>query len=432
MRARTFYWVSQVAMLPATILYVNAGRQLGALDSLRGILSPAVLGSLGLLALFPWLARWVAAALQRRKAYARWHTARPRRFDRNLVVIGAGAAGLVSSYLAAAVKASVTLVESHKMGRDCLNYGCVPSKALIRSAKLAHQMRHASRYGLQGAEPAFRFGAVMQRIHDVVRTVEPHDSVERFRSLGVDVVLGRAQIVDPGTVEITGVDGRTQRLTTRSIVIAAGARPVVPPVAGLDEVGYVTSDTLWDTFAALDQAPRRLLVLGGGPIGCEVTVVEMGAALLVREDAEISALVTQAMQGERVRVLVEHKALRCERAGAEKVLVAQSAAQEEVRIPFDALICAVGRQARLEGYALEELGIPTKRTVETNEYLQTLYPNIYAAGDVAGPYSSRTRPRTRRGTPQSMRYSATCGVSRPTTTSFRPRPSSTPRSPGSA
>ncbi len=393
-RAWTFYWVSQLGMLAGTVVYVLAGTQLARLDSVSGILSPGLVGSFVLLGLFPWIARAVLRLFERGRVYRRW--SRPRRFDRNLVVIGAGAAGLVSAYIAATVKASVTLVESHKMGGDCLNYGCVPSKALIRSATLAHQMRHAADYGLANATPSFRFRAVMQRIQDVVRAIEPHDSVERYRGLGVDVVAGHARIVDPWTVEITDADGATQRLTTRSIVIAAGARPVVPPLPGLEEAGYLTSDTLWDAFAALDELPRRLLVLGGGPVGCElsqafarlgaeVTQLEMGPALLAREDEEISALAARALQDSGVRVLTSHQALRCERVGDEKVLVAQAQGQE-VRIAFDAIICATGRQARLEGYGLEELGIPVGRTVETDDYLQTLYPNIHAAGDVAGPY----------------------------------------------
>lgn len=395
-RARTFYWVSQLGMLPGTLVYVNAGTQLAGLESVGGILSPAVLGSFALLAVFPWLARAIVALVARRRVYARWRSVRPRRFDRNLVVIGAGAAGLVSAYLAAAVKASVTLVESHRMGGDCLNYGCVPSKALIRSARLAHQMRHAGNYGLQAAAPAFRFGAVMARIQAVIAAIAPHDSVERYRSLGVDVAQGHAKIVDPWTVEITHADGSRRTLTTRSIVIAAGASPVVPPLPGLQEVGYLTSDTLWDAFSALDEVPRRLVILGGGPVGCElaqafarlgseVTQVEMAPRLLAREDDEVSQFALRALQADGVRVLVGHAALRCELRDGEKTLVAQADGQE-VRVAFDALVCAVGRKARLAGYGLEELGIPADRTVETDDYLQTLYPNIHAAGDVAGPY----------------------------------------------
>ncbi|MBP8149625.1 MAG: FAD-dependent oxidoreductase [Limnohabitans sp.] len=396
MKTWTYYWVSQLGMLAGTAVYVNAGTQLAQLDSVRGILSPALLGSFVLLGIFPLLARRVVAAVQKRKVYACWASVRPKTFDRNLIVIGGGAAGLVSAYIAAAVKAKVTLIEAHKMGGDCLNYGCVPSKALIKSAKLAHQMRHGAKYGLSDTAPSFSFKAVMQRVHDVIKAIEPHDSVERYTGLGVEVLQGYGKLVNPWTVEVTLNDGQVQRLTARSIVIAAGARPMVPPLPGLDDVGYVTSDTLWDEFAKLDDIPKRIVVLGGGPIGCElsqsfarlgaqVTQVEMGERIMVREDEEVSALARDALQADGVLVLTGHKALRCERRGEDKILVASTQGQE-VEIVFDALVCAVGRVARLQGYGLEDIGVPTHRTVDTNEYLQTLYPNIYAAGDVAGPY----------------------------------------------
>jgi pyruvate/2-oxoglutarate dehydrogenase complex dihydrolipoamide dehydrogenase (E3) component len=392
----TYYWVSQLGMLAGTAVYVNAGTQLAQLDSVQGILSPALLGSFVLLGIFPLIARRIVAAVQKRQVYARWADKRPKTFDRNLIVIGGGAGGLVSAYIAAAVKAKVTLIEVHKMGGDCLNYGCVPSKALIKSAKLAHQMRHASNYGLSDAAPSFSFKAVMQRVHDVIKAIEPHDSIERYTGLGVEVLQGYGRLVNPWTVEVALNDGTTQRLTARSIVIAAGARPFVPPLPGLDDVGYVTSDTLWEEFAKLDEVPQRLVVLGGGPIGCElaqsfarlgshVTQVEMGARIMVREDAEVSELAKAALEADGVQVLTGHKALRCELVNGEKTLVVEHAGAEQ-RIVFDQLLCAVGRVARLQGYGLEELGIPTHRTVETNEYLQTIYPNIYAAGDVAGPF----------------------------------------------
>ena len=396
MKTWTYYWVSQLGMLAGTAVYVNAGTQLAQLDSVRGILSPALLGSFVLLGIFPLLARRVVAAVQKRKVYARWASVRPKTFDRNLIVIGGGAAGLVSAYIAAAVKAKVTLIEAHKMGGDCLNYGCVPSKALIKSAKLAHQMRHGAKYGLSDTAPSFSFKAVMQRVHDVIKAIEPHDSVERYTGLGVEVLQGYGKLVNPWTVEVTLNNGQVQRLTARSIVIAAGARPIVPPLPGLDDVGYVTSDTLWDEFAKLDDIPKRIVVLGGGPIGCElsqsfarlgaqVTQVEMAERIMLREDEEVSALAREALQADGVQVLTGHQALRCERRGEDKILVLGTQGQE-VELVFDALVCAVGRVARLQGYGLEDIGVPTHRTVETNEYLQTLYPNIYAAGDVAGPY----------------------------------------------
>jgi pyruvate/2-oxoglutarate dehydrogenase complex dihydrolipoamide dehydrogenase (E3) component/uncharacterized membrane protein YdjX (TVP38/TMEM64 family) len=431
MKVWTYYWISQIGMLAGTAVYVNAGTQLAQLDSVKGILSPALLGSFVLLGIFPLIARRIVAAVQKRKVYARWADQRPKTFDRNLIVIGGGAGGLVSAYIAAAVKAKVTLIEAHKMGGDCLNYGCVPSKALIKSAKLAHQMRHASNYGLSDAASSFSFKAVMQRVHDVIKAIEPHDSIERYTGLGVEVLQGYGKLVNPWTVEVALNDGTTQRLTARSIVIAAGASPFVPPLPGLDDVGYVTSDTLWDEFSKLDEVPKRLVVLGGGPIGCElaqsfarlgshVRQVEMGARIMAREDAEVSELAKASLEADGVQVLTSHKALRCElrpssvTASAakqsmdchaslamtneglamtsegvastfEKCLIVEHKGQEQV-IPFDQLLCAVGRVARLQGYGLEDLGIPTHRTVQTNEYLQTIYPNIYAAGDVAGPF----------------------------------------------
>lgn len=397
-RSLTFYGVSQIGMLAGTLVYVNAGTQLARIDSLAGIVSPGVTLSLVLLGVFPLVAKTVLGWLQRRRVYARW--TRPKRYDRNLIVIGAGAAGLVTAYIGAALKAKVTLVEAHKMGGDCLNYGCVPSKALIKSAKLATQMRHADHYGLTATKPEFSFRQVMARVHDVIRAIAPHDSVERYESLGVEVLQGYGRVIDPWTVEIEAADGSKQRLTTRSIVIAAGAQPFVPPLPGLNEVAYLTSDTLWDALAQRNSAPARLVVLGGGPIGCElsqsfarlgsaVTQVEMAPRIMVREDAEVSELVRASLARDGVDVLTSHKALRCEREERDgvvhKYLVVEHEGLER-RVEFDDLICAVGRVARLQGYGLEALGIPTQRTVVTNEYLETLYPNIYAAGDVAGPY----------------------------------------------
>jgi pyruvate/2-oxoglutarate dehydrogenase complex dihydrolipoamide dehydrogenase (E3) component/uncharacterized membrane protein YdjX (TVP38/TMEM64 family) len=393
-RVWTYFWVSQVGMLLGTLVYVNAGTQLAQISALSDIASPGLLGSFAALGLLPWVGKWIMGLIKRRRVYAQFQ--QPRAFDRNLVVIGAGAAGLVSAYIAATVKAKVTLVEASRMGGDCLNYGCVPSKALIKSAKVAEQMRHAGDYGLDPVEPAFSFRAVMQRVHDIIAAIEPHDSVERFTGLGVDVVKGYATIIDPWTVEIALDGGGTRRLTTRSIIIAAGAAPIVPDLPGLDQVGYVTSDTLWETFAELDAMPRRMAVLGGGPIGCElaqafarlgaeVTQIDMGARLLPREDEDVSALVLAAQQASGITVMTGATAQRCELAGGQKTLVVAHESGEQ-RIAFDALLVAVGRQARLTGYGLEALGIETARTVETDEYLATLYPNVFACGDVAGPY----------------------------------------------
>ena len=400
MRTLTYYWVSQVGMLAGTVIYVNAGTQLAAIDSLKGIVSLPIFLSLAALGLFPLITKKLLTVFKKNKIYAKWNHLKPKKFDRNVVVIGAGAAGLVTSYIAAAVKAKVTLVEAHKMGGDCLNYGCVPSKALIKSAKVAQQIRQADRYGLKAAQPEFNFHQVMARVNEVVKKIEPHDSVERYTELGVEVLQGYGRVINPWTVEIKDEHGVTQTLTTRSIVIAAGAQPFVPPLPGLDEVGYVTSDTLWEKFSMFDAPPKRLVVLGGGPIGCEltqafarlgvqVTQIEMAGRLLSREDAEVSEILSESMRSDGVTMLTEHKALRCERKEVGGVTVKSIAVEHdgiERHIEFDELLCAVGRVARLQGYGLEELGIPTQRTVVTNEYLETLYPNIYAAGDVAGPF----------------------------------------------
>ncbi len=396
MKTWTYFWVSQIGMLAGTVVYVYAGTELAKIDSLASVLSPGLVGAFVVLGIFPLLTRKIIDLARRRKVFARWKAQRPTRFDRNLVVIGAGAGGLVAALIGATVKAKVTLVEAHKMGGDCLNFGCVPSKALIRTARLQHQIRHAERYGIADASATIRWQPLMARIHQVIADIAPHDSVERYTGMGVDVRLGHATIVNPWTVEIKADDGSTSRVTTRNIVIAAGARPFVPPLPGLDSVGYLTSDTMWDALAAMDEMPRRMVVLGGGPIGCElsqafarlgvqVTQVEMAPRILLREDPEVSTLACKALQADGVQLLVSHKALRCEKDGEAKFLIAEHD-HHEIRIRFDVLLVAVGRAARLTGYGLEELGIPAHKTVDTNEYLQTLYPNIYAAGDVAGPY----------------------------------------------
>jgi dihydrolipoamide dehydrogenase len=392
-RPRTFYWVSQVGMLAGTAVYVYAGTQLGAFR-----VSPGLVVAFVLLGVFPLVAKRVLDAVKARKVYAPWAHLKPARYDYNMVVIGAGSAGLVSAYIAAATKAKVALIEKHKMGGDCLNTGCVPSKALIRSAKFLSHVARSKEFGIDQASASFDFAQVMERVQRVVQQIEPHDSVERYSALGVECVQGTAKITSPWTVEVQ-TEGRSKTLSTKSIVIAAGARPFVPPIPGLSEVGYYTSDTIW----SLRVQPRRLVVLGGGPIGSElaqafarlgsqVTQVEMLPRIMIREDAEVSALVTERFRAEGIHVLTEHKAKQFVLEGGEKVLIAENIANDgggqDVRIAFDAVLVAVGRVANTQGYGLEELGIKTtkQRTVETDDYLQTLYPNITACGDVAGPY----------------------------------------------
>ncbi|HEY8070129.1 MAG TPA: FAD-dependent oxidoreductase [Burkholderiales bacterium] len=386
-RTWTYIWVSQLGMFAGTVAFVYAGIKLGEFRASIGLLA-----AFALLGFFPLLAKRVLDAAKARRVYARW--ARPARFDRNLVVVGAGSAGLVAAYIAAAVKAKVTLVEKQKMGGDCLNTGCIPSKALLRSAKFVHQARKAASLGIKAATIEFDFADVMERVQRVIRTVEPHDSAERYAGLGVECLRGEAKIVSPWAVAVVGADEKKQTLTTRAIVIAAGARPFVPPIPGIERMDCLTSDTVW----GLRELPPRLLVLGGGPIGSElaqafarlgskVTQVEMLPRILPREDPDVSAMVRRSFEEEGIAVLTGHKAKEFLLDQGRKTLVCEREGGE-TRIEFDVLLCALGRVANTAGYGLEDLGIPVSRarTVETNGFLQTIYPNIYACGDVAGPY----------------------------------------------
>jgi len=392
MKTRTFYGVSQLGMLLGTAAYVNAGTELARITSLQGVLSPGILLAFAFLGILPLASRKIVDAVRARRVYARWRNLRPRRFDRNVVVIGAGSAGLVTSYIAAAVRAKVTLVERHRMGGDCLYTGCVPSKALIRSAKLLNHISRAQEFGLASATAEWDFATVMERVQRVIRDIEPHDSAARYSALGVDCVQGTARIVTPWEVEIVRADDARQRLTTRNIVIATGARPLVPPIPGLAEAEPLTSDTVW----GLRRLPAHLVVLGGGPVGCElaqcfarfgsrVTLVQRGQRLLPREDPDVSAVVQARFMAEGIRVITGASASRVLREGGEKLLLVEGSGSGE-RIPFDDILCAVGRVANTAGFGLEELGIPAGRVVEVNGRLQTNYPNIYACGDVAGPY----------------------------------------------
>jgi pyruvate/2-oxoglutarate dehydrogenase complex dihydrolipoamide dehydrogenase (E3) component/uncharacterized membrane protein YdjX (TVP38/TMEM64 family) len=386
-KSRTYYGISQIGMLLGTVAYVYAGTQIARIDSPADIVSPGLLAAFAAVGLMPLALRKLSQWFASRRVY-RGHR-KPDRFDYNLIAIGAGSGGLVTAYIGAAVKARVALVEKHRMGGDCLNTGCVPSKALIRSAKLLHDASNSRKYGIANARVEFDFADVMQRVSDVVRRIEPHDSVERYTGLGVDCLQGHARLVSPWEVD---VDGR--RISARSIVIATGARPLVPNIPGLTDVPYLTSDTLWE----LRELPERLLVLGGGPIGCElaqsfarfgsrVTQVEMLPRLLPREDADVSAAILRSFADEGIRVATAHKALRIEKDADGDVLVCEHEGME-VRFGFDRILLALGRKPNIEGFGLQELGvaISPRGTVQTNEKMQTNFPNIYAVGDVAGPY----------------------------------------------
>ncbi len=385
MPALRYALVSQIGMLPGTFVYVNAGTQLGRLESLADLASPALIGSLVLLSLLPIFGKLAADALRRRRIYKGWK--RPNRFDRNLIVIGAGAGGLVTAYIAAAVRAKVTLIEAHEMGGDCLNTGCVPSKALIRSARLAHDIRHSERFGLGPLEPRIDLPSIMDRVKSIIAHIAPADSVERYEALGVDVRRGHATIVDPWTVEVGG-----ERLTSRAIVIAAGAEPVVPGVPGLESAGSLTSDTMWDAFAGRPSLPERLAIVGGGPIGVEmaqafvrlgvkVILIEGGERILPKEDQDAADLISAVLSREGVDLRLGNEMVAVEG----KVIRTRSPAGE-AEIPFDDILLAVGRKPRLKGYGLEALGLDTDRRLDTNDWLETLFPNIYAVGDVGGTF----------------------------------------------
>lgn len=394
-RLITFFFVSQLGMLPGTLVYVNAGTQLAQIDSVSGIVSAPLLISFALLGLFPILAKKVIIPFIKqviewrkgKKALAAYPE--PERFDRNLVVIGAGAAGLVTSYIAAATRAKVTLIEKHKMGGDCLNTGCVPSKALIRSAKIASYVRRAEEFGLQSPPPQVDFALVMERVQRIIAQVEPHDSVERYSGLGVECVQGEARILDPYRVEVNGLV-----LVTRNIVVATGARPFVPDIPGIEHTGYYTSDSIW----SLRKKPQRLLVIGGGPIGCEltqafrrldvpVTQLDRSERLLPREDADAAEWVQKKFLAEGVDLRLGYQTVRFEPADEGHRLIALHNGQE-MAIEFDVLLLAVGRKANTTGFGLQELGIALNAsgTIKVNEYLQTSMPTLYACGDVAGPY----------------------------------------------
>lgn len=387
MRLGTYFIVSQIGMLPGTIVYVNAGTQLAKIDSVGAILSPALIASFVLLGIFPLISKKIIDVMKSRKVLGKFK--KPAKFEFNTVVIGAGSAGLVAAYIAAAVKAKVALIEKGKMGGDCLNTGCVPSKAIIRTAKFMSHIKRSKEFGVHTASAEFDFKEVMSRLHGIIGVIEHHDSVERYTGLGVDCFSGHATIESPYCVNVDG-----QQLTTRSIVIATGAEPAVPNLPGIENVGFYTSDTIWE----IEELPDRLLVLGGGPIGCElsqafarlgsrVTQVQKAPRLMPREDPEYSQMVLDQFLEEGIDVRLEHKAAEFDVQSGTKTLICNRKG-EEVKIEFDVLLVAVGRKARLEGYGLEKLGIDISErgTIEINEFLETNYPNIYAVGDVAGPY----------------------------------------------
>ena len=386
-KVMTFYWVSQVGMLAGTMVYVNAGTQLALLESASDILSLPVIAAFTLLGVFPFFVKKLLSFLAIKRLYKPW--VKPKHFDNNLIVIGAGAGGLVSAYIAAAVKAKVTLIEKSLMGGDCLNTGCVPSKALIRSSRLMHQIKHSDRWAIQGEASACDMQLVMRRVNEVINRIAPHDSIERYSDLGVNVLSGEAEIISPFTVKVND-----EFISAKNIIVATGARPFVPLIPGLKKVNYLTSETVW----GLDKLPENLVVLGGGAIGCElaqafsrlgsrVVQIEMQPRLLIREDEEVSAAVEDRFTQEGVKVYTSATAKEVIVTGDEKTLLVEKNG-DLLRLAFDEILIAVGRQANTEGCGLERLGVKLNEngTIAVNQNQQTNYPNILAVGDVAGPY----------------------------------------------
>lgn len=386
-KTATFYLISQIGMLPGTAVYVNAGTRLGELTSTKGILSPALLLSFALLGIFPWIAKFIINTIKNQKALAGYK--KPRSFDYNLIVIGGGAAGLVSSYIAATVNSKVCIIEKEKMGGDCLNTGCVPSKAIIKSAKIVSHHKNPEKYGIDSIKTEYDFKKIMERVHNVIKKIEPHDSVERYTDLGVECISGEADIISPYEVEVNG-----KRISGKNIIVATGGSPFVPPIKGIENINYLTSENLWE----IEKLPEKLIVLGGGPIGCElsqafsrlgskVSIVEMADSIMIREDKDVSDIVLEHFKNDGIDVLTSHKAVEIKSEDNNKFLIAEYNGEEK-KIEFDEIIVAVGRKANTTGFGLEDLGVELNDngTVKVNEYLQTNVPTIYCAGDVAGPY----------------------------------------------
>jgi dihydrolipoamide dehydrogenase len=382
-----FFLVSQIGMLPGTIVYVNAGTQLASLSNPKDIVSFPLLLSFLALGLLPLFAKFIVSKIKLNKIYKNYK--KPSHFDYNIIAIGGGAAGLVTSYIASTVKAKVALIEKHKMGGDCLNYGCVPSKAIISSAKKVHLSKKGKDFGLKKVEIEFDFLDIMNRVSNIIKTIEPNDSIERYSKLGVDCITGRAKILSPYEIEVNG-----KILTTKNIVIATGASPLIPNIPGINQVPYLTSETLWK----LQNLPKNFLIIGAGAIGCEmaqafsrlgskVTLVEFSDKILPRDDNDVSNFMNKILTEEGITILTSHKLI--EFIKNNNTFIAKIESNAAIKeIEFDNVLLSLGRKPRIEGFGLEELGvkISNRKSIEVNEFMETNYPNIFACGDVAGPF----------------------------------------------
>ncbi|CBW25354.1 putative mercury oxidoreductase [Halobacteriovorax marinus SJ] len=379
----TYFFISQIGMLLGTLIYVNAGSQLSTINSANEVFQAKTILSFSLLAIFPFLAKKLMNVIRKRKIYKRFR--KPKKYDYNMVAIGGGAAGLVTSYIGAAVKAKVALIEREKMGGDCLNTGCVPSKALIKSAKAIYQAKNAHKYGIESVEVKYDFKSIMNRVHSVIKKIEPHDSVQRYSDLGVDCISGNATILSPWEVQIG-----ERVITTKNITIATGARPFIPAIKGIDQVDYLSSDNIWK----LEELPKNFTIIGGGPIGVElaqsfqrlgssVSLIEMSDRILAKEDEDVSELILNQLKEEGIQVYLNSTAK--EFKGNTLIIEKDN---QDIDLEFDKVLLAIGRTPNTQGLNLEELGVSIRKngTIETNEFLESSIPNIYACGDVAGPY----------------------------------------------
>ena len=385
-KTKTFFIASQIGMLFGTVIYVNAGTQLASLNSIGDILSAPLLISLCVLGLFPLAAKGILNFITRQRVYRNWR--RPKKFDYNLIVIGGGAAGLVSAYIGTTVKAKVALVEKHQMGGDCLNTGCVPSKALIKTAHFIAESRDAAKLGIKDANISFEFSEVMRRVKKVIKQIEPHDSIERYSKLGVDCFLGDAKITTPWTVQIRNSDGDLQEFSARSIIVAAGARPIVPPLPGLKDVDYATSDTIWD----IERLPQKLIVIGGGAIGCElsqafqrlgseVVLIESLDRILVKEDDVVSDAINNKLSDEGVAILTRHRAKGFITENNKQYLVCDSP-NGELRLAFDKVLFAIGRQANTMATA-SKISMQSQVTIKLYRPMNTYKQNTRTFTPVA-------------------------------------------------
>ncbi len=393
MRLLTYMVISQLGMLAGTCAYVNIGRSLASIESISGLLSARVFISFIVLAIIPMLSKKIVDAIKAGRVYKKFKHKKPRKFDLNVAVIGAGSGGLIASYIASVVQARLALFEKAEMGGDCLNRGCVPSKTIISISKLISAHKEGKAVGIEYARPVVSFSKVMKTIHDSIATIAPHDSVERYEKLGVQCVKEEAKITSPW--EITT---KTRTITARSIIIASGATPHVPKIAGLREAKPFTSDTIW----SLTKQPRSLLVLGGGPIGCElahafallgssVTVVQRAEQVLHKEDADIAELAQKSLEDAGVSVLTNSTLQEVKKSSSrvsKKYTALVKTAKETKNLTCDAIVVATGRTPSVRGLGLEALGIDMNEDgrIATDEYLRTSIPNIYAVGDVTGTY----------------------------------------------